>query len=144
MVRLSWLVGGDKFVGNTANQLTPLGKSITLVYGGLNLVNRFSINALSNFGAIGTGVVGFTSGTPEIIGYSFYHGGNTCYGWASITITENSGHFGTITINEWAYEDSGSAITVGAVPEPAQTAVGLGALALGAAGLRRWRKAKAA
>jgi MYXO-CTERM domain-containing protein len=33
-------------------------------------------------------------------------------------------------------------ITVGAIPEPETAAVGLGALALGAAGLRRWRKKK--
>jgi hypothetical protein len=85
----------------------------------------------------------FVSGTPAFVGFSFTEKGTTCYGWASITITEGAS-VSTITVNEWAYEDSGAAITVGAVPEPAQTAVGLGALALGAAGLRRWRKNKAA
>ena len=59
------------------------------------------------------------------------------YGWASVTAT-NLGQ--TWTIHEWAYEDViGEAIAVGQiVPEP--TSASLGLLALGAAGLRRWRK----
>ena len=49
----------------------------------------------------------------------------------------------------YAYDNSGSPLplgsTISAVPEPSTTALaGLGALVLGAAGLRRWRKAKQA
>ncbi len=36
--------------------------------------------------------------------------------------------------------ENGASILVGVVPEPATRAAGLGALALGAAGLRLWRK----
>jgi len=55
-----------------------------------------------------------------------------------------------ITIHKWAWNDvSGASIPVSAlsgaaVPEPATAATALGLLALGAAGLRRWRKREAA
>jgi hypothetical protein len=92
----------------------------------------------------------FSSGTPAYVGFSFKHGGTLCYGWASLTITYSStpgATYASLVVNSWAYEDSGLDLLVGrttAVPEPAETAVGLGALALGAAGIRRWRKAKQA
>lgn len=75
--------------------------------------------------------------------------GTTNYGVASIT-WDTSGNNGVVlTINEWWWNSvdqegikgSGEAAPI---PEPATTAFGLAALAAGAAGLRRWRKAKAA
>jgi MYXO-CTERM domain-containing protein len=100
---------------------------------------------LSNLLSKGDLNAGFTSGSPGYIGFSFLNGGKTCYGWASITVTEGSaGTLGSMTINSWAYDNSGDYIQAGAVPEPSETAMGLGALALGAAGLRRWRRQKAA
>jgi hypothetical protein len=104
---------------------------------------------LLNNGKIASGMLSanFKNGTVGYIGFSFQHNSKTCYGWASITVTENAGNMGTVTINSWAFENNGGNIIVGdagAVPEPAEAALGLGALALGAAGLRRWRKAKAA
>ena len=44
---------------------------------------------------------------------------------------------------DMAYEDSGATIQAGAIPEPG-TAIptGLAALALGATGIRRWRKSR--
>ncbi|ADE53165.1 hypothetical protein [Coraliomargarita akajimensis] len=77
---------------------------------------------------------GWTSGVSGYFGFRFDSGG-TKYGWAQATVTANSG----VTITEWAYEDSGASIEVGVVPEPAGAATGLGLLALGAAGVRRWR-----
>ena len=47
-----------------------------------------------------------------------------------------------LTIHDWAYDDTGAVLPAGVVPEPASTGMGLGALALGAAGLRRWRKTR--
>ena len=72
---------------------------------------------------------------------------STYYGWAKATLTE--GEYGAITISEWAYNDvAGASITVGdtgnsAVPEPSSFAItGLGLLAAGAGGVRRWRREK--
>jgi MYXO-CTERM domain-containing protein len=48
---------------------------------------------------------------------------------------------GTFQINNWAYEtEADKPISLGTVPESSHTALGLGALALGAAGIRRWRR----
>ncbi|WOO39811.1 hypothetical protein [Rubellicoccus peritrichatus] len=86
---------------------------------------------------------GFTSGESGYIGFQFRPAGTTLYGWAEVILTEG-GDTGTFEIVQWAYEDTGANIQTGAVPEPAAVATGLGVLALGAAGLRRWRKAKRA
>jgi hypothetical protein len=46
-----------------------------------------------------------------------------------------------LTINGWSFENTGAAITVSAVPEPATAAMlSMGALALGAMNLRRLRR----
>ncbi len=67
----------------------------------------------------------------------------THYGWANMTM-DASFHATTLSVDNWAYEDEpNTAIIVGQIPEPGAVAGGLGALALGAAGLRRWRKRKA-
>ncbi|MGJ3241771.1 MAG: hypothetical protein ACFE0O_02270 [Opitutales bacterium] len=87
---------------------------------------------------------GFSSGVTGYIGFRFGGTGPTDshYGWARITLTE-SGFLGDAVIHEWAYNTvAGASIAVGAIPEPETAAAGLGALALGAAGLRRWRKKK--
>jgi hypothetical protein len=85
---------------------------------------------------------GFT-GAPATgyIAFKFNNAGVTCYGWAEVMINAEFDN-GYLTIERWAY--SSDYIQVGAVPEPAQTAFGLGALALGVAGISRWRRSKAA
>lgn len=83
---------------------------------------------------------GFADNVAGYFGFRFTPNATTLYGWASITFEFGPG--GGLTVNEWAYEQTGAPIQVGAVPEPAVAAAGLGALALGAAGLRRWRKSK--
>ena len=85
-----------------------------------------------------------SSGVSTYIGFQFNPSGTVLFGWANVTLTEG-GSYGTFVINEWAYDDTGASIQTGAtsaVPEPATYAAGLGLLALGAAGLRRWRQRK--
>ena len=69
--------------------------------------------------------------------------GTTNYGWVRVTVTNDQENLpSSITINEWAYEDSpGTPIPAG-IPEPSEIGLGLGLLALGAAGIRRHRKLK--
>jgi len=89
---------------------------------------------------------GFATGVSGYIGFKFTPDATVLYGWASVTMTTTA-PYAIRTINEWAHDTSGAAIQVGqtsAIPEPATTAAGLGLLALGAAGLRRWRKIKQA
>lgn len=84
------------------------------------------------------------SSAPSLIGFRFEREGNTHYGVASIVTEAIAGQpRASITVERWAWEDEADTpILAGAavVPEPAQVANALGLLALGAAGLRRWRK----
>ncbi len=120
-----------------------------------------SVNSTDYFG-IGTATVvrnaqmdtavrlgaSFDSGVPSFVGFTFDYdtGGSnfiSAYGWAKIIITAqlNSSSFEVVS---WAYEDTGAPIQAGAVPEPETAAVGLAGLALGVAGLRRWRNGRQA
>jgi hypothetical protein len=105
-----------------------------------NPVNLLNNNNVAN----GNLSAAFSSGSAGYIGFYFSHDGHTSSGWASITVTGGSGSLGSVTINSWAFESTEDPIQVGAVPEPSETAIGLGALALGAVGLRRWRSQKVA
>ena len=67
-------------------------------------------------------------------------GGAVRYGWVDLSATVTASSGPSVTIHSWAYEGTG--LTLGmSVPEPAEsTAAVAGALLLGAAGLRTWRK----
>jgi len=81
----------------------------------------------------------FASDRTGYIAFSFTYNSITQYAWASISF---SADYKTLTISEWAYTTNGENIYVGqtAIPEPAEAAAGLGLLALGAAGMRRYMK----
>lgn len=68
----------------------------------------------------------------------------TLYGWAQIMFTNNGVAGGRLTLDiiDYAYDDTGAAITAGQMPSTSVVpgAGGLVALACGAAGLRRRRK----
>jgi hypothetical protein len=127
----------------SGGKILALNKSASI---GKSLVN-FAAKTGSFIAPTGTVSAGtrFTLGQANYIGFSFLTNGKTCYGWIKFDL-ETSGSNVVLTVLAWAYDDSGATIKAGitSVPEPAETAIGLGALALGAAGLRRWRKAKAA
>jgi hypothetical protein len=76
----------------------------------------------------------------QILGFRFFNEATNAinYGYDVIQTTASGGF--PATIRSWSYENNGGAITV--VPEPSTTALlTVSALALGAAGVRRWRKA---
>jgi hypothetical protein len=83
--------------------------------------------------------------------FAFGTGPDTLYGWIhlSLSVTDLFGSDPVLgpnlTIVDWAFEDSGQTLAAGDAPEPA-TAIptGLTALALGAVGLRNWRKTRKA
>jgi MYXO-CTERM domain-containing protein len=136
--------GDFKIKGDGKMQKLSAGAVIDAASGFTGIANKFfqsgSINPLVMTG-------GFISGESALIGFRFslLSGGPSLYGWANVTATNGDG-YGTFTINNWAYEDiAGASILAGqtvatAVPEPAAYAAGLGALALGAAALRRRRQ----
>jgi hypothetical protein len=65
------------------------------------------------------------------------------YGWVEINLSIVGFNAGgpTVTILGYAYDTTGAKPTMGAVPEPSAGALfALGAMALGARGLRKWRQ----
>ena len=79
-----------------------------------------------------------SNGVQHFLGVSFkIEGGNRVYGWIRVKRLTGSPFTGEVI--DWAYEDDGTAIEAGAVPEPL---TGLALLALGAAGIARYRKVK--
>lgn len=79
------------------------------------------------------------------LGFRFDIDGADHYAWGQFEIATKN-YFGEdsaalVRLLQWGYNDTaGESINAGQIPEPAALATGLGALALGAAGLRRWRK----
>jgi MYXO-CTERM domain-containing protein len=125
-------IGSNKLLGLAASQSINSGRSFD------NFLDSIFFSGDLSY------VANITSGVSTYIGFRFKPSGTMLYGWANVTLTEGS-RYGTFVINEWAYDDTGASIQTGqtsAVPEPATYALGLGALALGAAGLRRMRQRK--
>ncbi len=89
---------------------------------------------------LGTDADGFVFG-DNFIGFRFDANGTPLYGWGRINLQQLGGGSASLTIAEWAYDDSGAAIHLAdtgaqAADEPASLAL----LALGAGGLAVWRR----
>ncbi len=92
--------------------------------------------------AAGTNPTYLTTGS-HILGFRFLNEATGIINYGYLTITTSSGTGFPATLQGWSFENSGGAITV--VPEPSTTALlTISALALGALGLRSWRKQRAA
>jgi len=129
----------------TSADFLPVKESTDWLAGVRNLAPTVAVDGTSEFfssgiGAsethLGAGAEQFAVGTLGYIGFQFSPdaGGDLLYGWMRVTLTNNvSGGL----IHDWAWEDSGAAIMVSAVPEPASSAMLLGALAVALIGYRR-------
>src|SRR6266478_4162071 len=70
---------------------------------------------------------------------------NLRYGWIDLSLINANGAIPELTIFRYAYDDTGAPIPTAVVPEPGPLAIlALGALALGAKGLRTWRRERVA
>ena len=64
---------------------------------------------------------------------------------SAATVTGGNPSNMSVTLTDWAYDDTGAKIIAGAIPEPGSATLAMGgALVLGAAGVRQWRKRKSA
>jgi hypothetical protein len=127
----------------------PGGNSLTLVD---NLANGTLISAATQAtvwttnGAIETaGTTAFNlSSSNNIAGFRFLNEttGIVNFGWMRVSLASTA-NGQPRAIVEYAYENTGAAIGAGVVPEPSTYAL-FGVVAAGAAGLRAWRRRKAA
>jgi hypothetical protein len=81
----------------------------------------------------------------QFLGLRLVVGPNTYYGWAELASTFNGSNVYSVTLEGYAYDDSGAPIAAGytgIIPEPGTA--GLVLLALGSGGLLAWRKRKQA
>ena len=124
----------DGVVGTTANGATALTPLVS------------TVSSTSGFLSADVAATAFDKVGTEYVGIEFENDNTKAvnYGWLELTSTSATGTPATIV--GYAYDNSGASIVVGAtglsaIPEPGtNAALGLGALALGAAGVRRWRQ----
>jgi len=91
--------------------------------------NTYAATYAGSDSHIGTGPGQFESGVEGYIGFKLTTNADAgpYYGWMRVVLADNGS---TGLIRDWAYEDSGAAITVGAIPEASV----LGLLVLSATG----------
>ena len=75
--------------------------------------------------------------------FRFSVGPQTDYGWLELDLGIDSLGYPIVTTVAYAYDNSGKPIRAGAIPEPKRLPLALGALALGAVGVREWRTRRA-
>ena len=133
------IVGSIYFVdrANAGQNFNTIGTASTL--------GHAKIAARKQIGASNSIVLGPGSFSHKYMSFEFKDttaGGGIRYGWVELSATVTSTTGPSVTIHDWAYEGSGQTLGM-SVPEPAEsTAAVAGALLLGAAGLRTWRKRK--
>ena len=118
------------------------------------LIANFSRRRFTNgYGGIVYGytvytILGYLGGQIEnaqigenFIGFRFESSEGLHFGWATINIEFGLGGHQRITISDWTYNTTaGKPVAVGQVSEPESSLPALTLLALGAAGVRSWRK----
>lgn len=136
-----WLTSSPELPSNIA-KLAPLpdGTVVGPTPGaGFAFGSNFAVYPLG----ILNGIYSPLSSGSQKIGFQFMATDGLHYGWATLTLNIPGDFYDTasLTIDGWAYNDTpGEAIDVGAVPEP--SAVSLGLLALGAAGVAAYKRSR--
>ena len=128
--------GGEAF-GNSSDfqpvrQTIANNSAIVRLYFGdfVDSTDTYATTAAGSSTHIGNSPDQFASGQVGYLGFSLIANNDDgpYYGWMRVNLS-NTG--GTGTIIDWAYDNTGAGISIGAVPEPASfTLLGIGAVAL--------------
>ena len=124
-------LGAGDMIGGDNMEAAVFGSLYFVIrYSGTGGGSDYTYGPFGNFraddGELSSGYIGFTFDDDL---------GDSVYAWAEITLQSD----GILTVERWAYDDEGGSIAAGAIPAP--SALGLLALAGGAAGIRRKRQA---
>jgi hypothetical protein len=96
----------------------------------------------------------FTNGVSAFVGIKLGTGATASYGWIRLILedladnpvgalgADGANYFDKVTIVDWAYDDTGAAITAGATAPALNAPDSLALLALGAAGMGAFRRRK--
>jgi len=134
-------------MGTNQAFLAPFGATVNT---GTNAGTFANVN-LGNSAGSNSGNAAF-SGSSKYLLFSFNNAGNVNYGWLEL-VAATTGLTGgvsqySVTLGNWAYDNSGYQLRAGEfspVPEAGSASMTMAAaLVLGAAGLRRYRKQRAA
>jgi len=135
---LFWNNTAPSVSGGVASATTG-GTYTDLAAGGT--VSSSSIFSASSGGGGPGATINFQSAGTHVLGFRFYNEATSAinYGYVTLSNGPNGGFPASIT--GWVYENTGAAVTIPAVPEPSSLAMlSLGALAIGAASLRKARR----
>ncbi len=121
-------LAGSYFSGWVQN---TLGRTYGTLYSGQKYTFiRFSAYHLST--------ANFPNYNDKYALFRFDVGGQADYGWLELSV--GGGQYPFVNVLGYAYQTNGEPIKAGDAPEPQHLPAALGALALGAIGLKEWRK----
>ncbi len=125
------------FLYGTTKVATSSGSVVNFAAGSVIDVSTYFTSSNSPLNNNGNNNAHWAAGTEGYIGFSFNGGSGTVYGWAHVSYNSDK----SITVYDFAYEDSGGAITVpgSPIPEPSTT-VTLAGLVAGAAAVYTKRR----
>jgi hypothetical protein len=129
------------FWSATPSQASGVASTTTGPY--LDLAPGSSISSGSTFAQVTAtaATAAFQTVGTHTLGFRFYNENTAAINYGYMTLTSDGTTGFPLTITGWSFENSGAAITVSSVPEPATGAMlTMGALALGALNLRRLRR----
>ncbi|MGJ8639702.1 MAG: hypothetical protein ACSHYA_09940 [Opitutaceae bacterium] len=137
---LNFVFGGEWVANSASLQPVRSGSGNSDTY--LNLPIDTIVGSGSEFYATGfggsTNHIGseFVSGESGYLGFQFTPAGGSMpfYGWMEVSLSNNGSNG---NIHQWAWDDTGEAIAVGAVPEISHFAGALGMVAIGLVIVRR-------